>query len=116
MDANETIYDYETRRFDARPGFDPMLNCRQVTRLVSQSMDANLRWYQSLGIRLHLLYCVWCRRYAAQLQFLRKASKELALEVDAVPSHALSTEARDTIRARLREASRNDPPPSNKSL
>jgi hypothetical protein len=89
-----------------------MLNCRQVTRLVSQSMDAKLRWYQSLGVRLHLLYCVWCRRYAAQLQVLRKASKELAPEVDAVPSHTLSNEAKNKIRTRLQEALRNDPPPS----
>ena len=89
-----------------------MLNCRQVTRLVSQSMDAKLRWYQSLGMRIHLLYCVWCRRYAAQLQILRKASKELAPGVDAAPSHTLSNEAKDRIRARLLEAQTDAPPPS----
>jgi len=87
-----------------------MLNCRQVTRLVSQSMDARLSWYQRLGVRIHLLYCAWCRRYAAQLQFLRKASKELTLETDATPSHALSNEAREKIRIRLQEASRQEPP------
>jgi len=89
-----------------------MLNCRQVTRLVSQSMDAKLRWYQVLGMRIHLLYCVWCRRYAAQLQFLREASRNLAPEVEAAPSHKLSNEAKDKIRTRLQEASRNDPPSS----
>ena len=89
-----------------------MLNCRQVTRLVSQSMDAKLRWYQWLGMRIHLSYCVWCRRYVAQVQFLRKASKELRPEAHAVPPHKLSNEAKDRIRTRLQEASRNDPPPS----
>lgn len=89
-----------------------MLNCRQVTRLVSQSMDAKLRWYHWLGIRLHLLSCVWCRRYTAQIQFLRKASRELAREVEAVPSHKLSDEAKDRIRTCLQEASKNDPPSS----
>ena len=87
-----------------------MLNCRHVTRLVSQSMDARLPWYQRLGVRIHLLYCVWCRRYAAQLQFLRKSSKELALETDATPSHTLSNEAREKIRTRLQEASSKDSP------
>ncbi len=89
-----------------------MLNCRQVTRLVSQSMDAKLRWYQWLGMRIHLLYCVWCRRYVAQVRFVRKASKELGAEAHAVPSHKLSNEAKDRIRTYLQEASRNDPPPS----
>ena len=89
-----------------------MLNCRQITRLVSQSMDAKLRWYQWLGVRLHLLYCVWCRRYAAQLRFLRKASKQQAPEMETVPYHKLSNEARARIRTRLQEASRDNPPSS----
>jgi hypothetical protein len=55
-----------------------MLNCRQVTRLVSQSMDEQLPWYRRLAVRVHLLYCVWCRRYASQVLFLRKAARELA--------------------------------------
>jgi hypothetical protein len=89
-----------------------MLNCRQVTRLVSQSMDARLRWYQRLGVRVHLLYCVWCRRYAAQLQLLRNATRELRPEVDALPAHSLSNEAKDKIRTCLREAMRDNPPSS----
>ena len=89
-----------------------MLNCRQVTRLVSQSMDGRLRWYQRLGVRIHLLYCVWCRRYAAQLQFLRKATQDLGSELDTVPAHSLSNEARDKIQTRLQEAMRDNPPSS----
>jgi hypothetical protein len=88
-----------------------MLNCRQVTRLVSQSMDARLPWYQRLAVRFHLLYCVWCRRYAAQVQFLRKALKGLATGPAAVPPPALSPEAKEKIRHRLAEAQENPPSP-----
>ena len=85
-----------------------MLSCRQVSRLVSQSMEARLPWYQRVGVRFHLLYCVWCRRYAAQLQFLRKAAKVLDTgAADATP--ALSAEAKEKMRQRLAEA-RADPP------
>jgi len=84
-----------------------MLNCRQVTRLVSQSMDAKLRWYQRLGMRIHLLYCVWCRRYAAQLRFLRRASHHLGEEqADAVPQR-LPPEAKQRIRERIQESMRD---------
>lgn len=90
-----------------------MLNCRQVTRLVSQSMDTRLAWYQRLGVRIHLLYCVWCRRYAAQLRFLRKAVKSLAADSTKAPALQLSGEAKEQMRGRLEEALRNHPPSSS---
>jgi hypothetical protein len=85
-----------------------MLNCRQVTRLVSQSMDAKLSWPSRLGIRLHLLYCVWCRRYAHQLQLLRKATSNLSAESFS-ESAQLSTEAKAEMRSRLQEALKQPP-------
>ena len=87
-----------------------MLNCRQVTRLVSQSIDAKLPWYQWLGMRIHLLYCVWCRRYASQIHFLHKACKQSGSEPEARPSHTLSPEAKDKMRARLQDAMKDEPP------
>lgn len=89
-----------------------MLNCRQVTRLVSQSVDAKLRWYQWLGMRIHLLYCVWCRRYASQIRFLHKACHDLDPETQANPPHVLSPEAKDKMRARLQEVMKDEPPSS----
>jgi len=87
-----------------------MLNCREVTRLVSQSMETRLRWYQWLGMRIHLLYCVWCRRYASQIHFLHKACPHLDTEPEASPSHTLSADAKDKMRARLQEAVKNERP------
>ena len=90
-----------------------MLNCRQVSRLVSQSMDTRLRWYQWLGMRFHLLYCVWCRRYASQIRILQKACSHLdgEHESDSAPSHKLSAEAKENIRARLQAAVKDEQPP-----
>jgi len=73
-------------------------------------MNARLPWHQRLAVRFHLLYCVWCRRYAAQIQFLRKAGKGLATESD-VPAPKLSEEAKGQIQKRLEEALKNPPPP-----
>ena len=75
-------------------------------------MDAKLPWYQRLGVWLHLLYCVWCRRYAAQLRFLRTAAQQLPSGLDAVPPHGLSSKAKDQIRIRMQEALRKPSPPS----
>jgi hypothetical protein len=87
-----------------------MLNCRQVTRLVSQSMDARLRWHQRLAVRFHLIYCVWCRRYAAHIHLLRKGARGLAPEAEVSPPK-LSEEAKGKIQKRLAEALKNRPPP-----
>jgi Putative zinc-finger len=86
-----------------------MLNCRQITRLVSRSMDSRLAWHQRLAIRVHLLYCVWCRRYAAQLQFVRKAARELAPEPAEAAARTLSAEAKTEMRRRLQDALKNRP-------
>ncbi len=87
-----------------------MLNCRQVTRLVSQSMDARLRWHQRLAVRFHLIYCVWCRRYAAHIQLLRKAARGLAPDAEVSPPK-LSEEAKTQMQKRLEEALKNPPSP-----
>jgi hypothetical protein len=86
-----------------------MLNCREVTRLVSQSMEARLAWHQRVGVRLHLLYCVWCRRYASQVQFLRKAAKGLVTETENTSGSKLSPDAKEQMRKRLEEALKNPP-------
>jgi cytochrome c-type biogenesis protein CcmH/NrfG len=86
-----------------------MLNCREATRLISQSMDARLPWHRRLAIRVHLLYCVWCRRYAAQLQFLHKATRELPPEALETEPQKLSNEQKEQMRARLQESLKNSP-------
>jgi len=64
-------------------------------------MDTELPCHQRIAVRIHLLYCVWCRRYAAQIQFLRKAAKEVAAGA-ATPK--LSVEAKVQMRQRMQEA------------
>jgi len=87
-----------------------MLNCRQATRLISQSLDAKLPWHRRLEMKVHLLYCVWCRRYAAQLKFLRRATRELPPEaLDAAPQK-LSSEEKEQMNARLQESVKKLPP------
>ncbi len=87
-----------------------MLNCRQATRLVSQAMDVKLPWHRRLAMRAHLLYCVWCRRYSAQLQVLRKATRELPPEAVNPLPQKLSNEQKEQMRARLQEDLKNLPP------
>jgi hypothetical protein len=61
-------------------------------------------------MRIHLLYCAWCRHYISQIRFLHKACNHLNAESEATPSHTLSPEAKEQMRVRLQEAMENEPP------
>jgi len=81
-----------------------MLSCKDVTKLVSESMDRSLPLGKRIGVRLHLLICRFCERYRRQLLLLREAARHLALagETPGEPlPESLSPEARDRIRRAL---------------
>ena len=50
-----------------------MLNCKEATALMSQAQDRPLGRVERLRLRLHLLFCRGCRRFNAQMTFLRCA-------------------------------------------
>ena len=55
-----------------------LLTCRETTRLVSQGLDRDLVFGERVALRMHLAYCMGCRRAGRQMQFLRRAMRELA--------------------------------------
>jgi hypothetical protein len=55
-----------------------LLSCRETTRLVSQGLDRELAFGERVALRVHLLYCLGCRRANRQMAFLRRAVSALA--------------------------------------
>jgi hypothetical protein len=51
--------------------------CKEITRLLSQSIDRRLPIYKRLGVWLHFAVCDLCRRYAKHLAFIRQASRSM---------------------------------------
>lgn len=74
-----------------------MLSCKEVTHLVSQSYDRRLSWLERWSVRVHLWYCLGCRRFARHVQFLRQAVRRLVRE----QGFTLSPSARARIRREL---------------
>lgn len=58
-----------------------IISCKESTRLVSQGLDRELALGERVALRVHLAICVGCRRAGRQMEFLRKAVRELA-EID----------------------------------
>ena len=81
-----------------------MLSCKDVTRLLSESMDHSLPLGKRVGVRFHLLICRFCARYERQLLLIRETVRRLAAIDDAYGSlsgESLSEEARERIRKSL---------------
>jgi predicted anti-sigma-YlaC factor YlaD len=55
-----------------------MLSCRETTRLVSQGLDRELAFGERVLVRVHLAYCLGCRRARRQMRFLRRAVRALS--------------------------------------
>ncbi|MFN2355158.1 MAG: zf-HC2 domain-containing protein [Desulfopila sp.] len=84
-----------------------LFNCKDISRLVSDSMDRNLSLRHRLGIRFHLMMCRYCHRFARQLKRMRQViRKETAPQTP--PRQTLSDEQKQQIREQLKSHLGND--------
>ena len=82
-----------------------MLSCKDVTRLISESMDHSLPLGKRIGVRVHLLICRFCERYKRQLLLIRETVRRLVATPGGAggsSAETLSEEARERIRKSLR--------------
>jgi len=54
-----------------------MLNCKQNSELLSQSLDRPVSLREKFAMRLHLMMCLGCRNFEKQLAFIRKAARKM---------------------------------------
>lgn len=53
------------------------LTCKEVSHLVSQGLDRELGWGERMRVRIHLAICDGCTNFKKQMDFLRRAMREL---------------------------------------
>lgn len=52
-----------------------MLSCKEASELMSQAQERKLSWTEKLGLKLHLVMCAACSRFARQLEFLQQSMR-----------------------------------------
>ena len=83
-------------------------NCKEVSKMVSESMDRKLPLHRRLLIAAHLFMCKYCNRFKKQLLILRNAAGlENFHEEDLGDSPSLSKDSRDRIKQAMQELSRS---------
>lgn len=82
----------------------PMLNdlptCRDATLLLEKREGQPLPLAERLRLWVHLLFCVYCRRYVQQTRLIGQAARRAAA---AVGQAALSAAGKERLRAALRQ-------------
>lgn len=48
-----------------------MLRCKDVVERASRYIDGEMSWSRRLGMRLHLMMCIHCRRFMRQFRMVR---------------------------------------------
>lgn len=75
-----------------------MFNCREISKLVSESMDRELYWWQKTGIHFHLLMCKYCASFSKQLHELQNFVK---LQQGQIRQHKMDEQVKKRIKKRL---------------
>jgi len=76
--------------------------CRDVVRLLSQSMEVKLPITTRIKLRFHFLICIWCQRYERQLWALRKIASSVSERVADIYPETLSDRSKEQLKQSLR--------------
>ena len=53
-----------------------MINCKNISKLVSEQQDTSLKYSKKIKIWLHLSYCKSCRKFNQKIKALSSLSKK----------------------------------------
>ena len=74
-----------------------MLDCQQASQLISKSLDRQLSWRERFAVRLHLLFCKYCKRFSQQIITMRKALSRLSQSIENDSDIRLPSETKSRI-------------------
>ncbi|MDF7798053.1 zf-HC2 domain-containing protein [Pontiellaceae bacterium B1224] len=77
-----------------------MRTCKEISKLVSESLDRELPFRERMAMRGHLMMCSLCRTYSHQMRQLRSVLKK-ASDAEAPTEKTLPEEARRRIKQAL---------------
>ena len=84
-----------------------MLSCKEVSRLVSESLDRRLSLWPRLQLGMHLMMCGMCARFRKQTLLLHAAAKrylEIVEELEGDSRDQLGADATERIKQTLRSS------------
>ena len=87
-----------------------MINCKQASHYASQSLDCKQTFFTRFKLKLHNLMCVWCDRFASQMQTIRNLMQSASQKLNEHPGYKtppLPDDIKQKIKKRLEEHQRS---------
>jgi len=83
-----------------------MLTCREVTQLVSESMDSKLPRRKMIALRFHFMMCVSCSRYLRQTRLIRELIRHYLSQEESTTDirYQLSSKGRQKMKQAIQDA------------
>jgi len=78
-----------------------MLNCRDVTKLISESLDRKTTFVEKMSLWFHVMLCGFCRRFRNNMVAIQKMVRKHDINPEQSKinsSDSLSDEARERIK------------------
>lgn len=82
-----------------------MISCEQLTRLTSESLERDISFKEKMNMKLHIMFCQWCRRYEKQITFINRAIHNYIRQSNQSDKEChcrLSDKSRDSIRSKIK--------------
>lgn len=81
-----------------------MIDCKQASQLISQSLDRRLSLRERVSLRIHILICYACRRFGQQLRTLRVTLRRAGEQVENDTNIMMSSETKTRIAESIKSA------------
>ena len=75
--------------------------CREMVRILSQSLDEPMPLTMRIKKRLHFLICCWCQRYEEQLRYIHETAGHLPEHADEASNIPFPPDAKERIKQKL---------------
>jgi hypothetical protein len=80
--------------------------CREMVRILSQSMDEPMPLMMRIKKRLHFLICCWCQRYEEQLRYIRETAREFPEHAEKASDVPFPPDTKERIKQKLADQTR----------
>jgi hypothetical protein len=75
--------------------------CREMVRILSQSMDEPMPLTMRIKKRLHFLICCWCQRYEEQLRYIHETASHFPEHADEASNIPFPPDTKERIKQKL---------------
>ena len=75
--------------------------CREMVRILSQSMDEPMPLAMRIKKRIHYLICCWCQRYEEHLRYIHETARYFPEHADEASNIPFPPDVKERIKQKL---------------